>query len=97
MLLPEIKLFLFLMLYKPGTKMSGIRNHDIIGDTVIVVVDCHVAAIERNVEIVAQLPGKKLMDLQNQNLMPGIISTRVRFAQSLLRSAADVLAFIEWH
>lgn len=84
------------MLYTNATIITVNSNFDVIENGALVVIQDKIAAIGAAHEIREQYPKEEVFDLKGQIVMPGLISLHVHLAQSLLRTAADDLALIEW-
>lgn len=84
------------MLYNNATIITVNSKFDIIENGAIVVQDDKIAALGPSEEIVKEYHNEEVTDLKGHIIMPGLVSLHVHLAQSLLRSAADDLALIEW-
>lgn len=84
------------MLYNNATILTVNGKFDIIENGAIVVNDDKIVAIGKSNEILEEYPNEEVVELSGHIIMPGLISLHVHLAQSLLRTAADDLALIEW-
>ncbi|GEQ67931.1 hypothetical protein JCM33374_g1597 [Metschnikowia sp. JCM 33374] len=84
------------MIFTNATIITVNSNFDVIENGAIIVQDDIIKAVGPAVEILPQGQDEEVVDLQGQIIMPGLISLHVHLAQSLLRTAADDLALIEW-
>lgn len=84
------------MLYIHASIITVNRDFDVIEDGAILVQDTTIRAVGKTCDLEARFPNEETLDLHNQIVMPGLISLHVHLAQSLLRTAADDLALIEW-
>ncbi|OBA19571.1 hypothetical protein METBIDRAFT_46258 [Metschnikowia bicuspidata var. bicuspidata NRRL YB-4993] len=84
------------MIYTNATIITVNSNFDVIDNGAIVVQADRIAAVGPADEILQKFKDEEIFDLGGQIVMPGLISLHVHLAQSLLRTAADDLALIEW-
>lgn len=84
------------MIFINATIITVNENFDVIENGAIVVQADRIAAVGPAEELLVKYPDSKKIDLKGQIVMPGLISLHVHLAQSLLRTAADDLALIEW-
>ncbi|QBM90559.1 Cytosine/adenosine deaminase [Metschnikowia aff. pulcherrima] len=84
------------MILTNATIITVNANFDVIENGAIVIHADTIAAVGPANEIVPNFPHEEIVNLKGQIVMPGLISLHVHLAQSLLRTAADDLALIEW-
>lgn len=84
------------MIFTNATVITVNNAFDIIENGAIVVEVDTIIAVGVRDRIAADYPEHEVVDLQGDIVMPGLISLHVHLAQSLLRTAADDLALIEW-
>lgn len=84
------------MIYTNAHIITVNKNFDVIANGAIAVENDKIVAIGPMEDVVAQFPTDSHFDLKGQIVMPGLISLHVHLAQSLIRTAADDLALIEW-
>ncbi|KAF1988568.1 atrazine chlorohydrolase/guanine deaminase [Aulographum hederae CBS 113979] len=84
------------MLYTNATIITVNANRDIYLDGAILVTGTTIAAIGRTADLLSAHPSEPTTSLAGRILIPGLISTHMHTAQTLLRGAADDLSLISW-
>lgn len=84
------------MIYVNANIITVNEKFDVIENGAIAVKDDRIVAIGPVDQVVLDFQEEAQCDLKGQIVMPGLISLHVHLAQSLLRTAADDLALIEW-
>ncbi|QFZ28036.1 putative 5-methylthioadenosine S-adenosylhomocysteine deaminase [Clavispora lusitaniae] len=84
------------MIYVNANIITVNEKFDVIENGAIAVKDDRIVAIGPVDQVVSDFQEEAQCDLKGQIVMPGLISLHVHLAQSLLRTAADDLALIEW-
>ena len=84
------------MIYVNANIITVNEKFDVIENGAIAVKEDRIVAIGPVDQVVLDFPEEAQCDLKGQIVMPGLISLHVHLAQSLLRTAADDLALIEW-
>jgi cytosine/adenosine deaminase-related metal-dependent hydrolase len=73
------------MLYVHATIITVNSSRDIILDGAILVKDNLIADIGKTEKLLSKSDGDELVDLQGRIIIPGLISTHMHTAQTLLR------------
>lgn len=73
------------MLYTHATIITVNTNREIILDGAIQVTDSTISAIGKTSDLRAQFPDEDTYDLKGHVVIPGLISTHMHTAQTLLR------------
>jgi cytosine/adenosine deaminase-related metal-dependent hydrolase len=73
------------MLYVHATIITVNSSRDIILDGAILVKDNLIADIGKTEKLLSKYDGDELVDLQGRIIIPGLISTHMHTAQTLLR------------
>ena len=73
------------MLYTHATIITVNPSREIIDDGAILVNGSTIAAIGKTADLVSQHPDEEVRDLEGHIVFPGLISTHMHTAQTLLR------------
>lgn len=84
------------MLYTHATIITVNLSRDIIEDGAIRVLDNLIASIGKTDALLKEFPDEEHYDLSGRIIIPGLISTHMHTAQTLLRGAADDLELVGW-
>lgn len=84
------------MLYTHATIITVNQSRDIIEDGAIRVQDNLIASIGKTDALLKEFPDEEHYDLSGRIIIPGLISTHMHTAQTLLRGAADDLELVGW-
>ncbi|KKK21380.1 hypothetical protein P175DRAFT_0524613 [Aspergillus ochraceoroseus IBT 24754] len=84
------------MLYTHATIVTVDPSRRIINDGAICVRDDIIADIGKTAELKGKYPDDEEYDLSGRIVIPGLISTHMHTAQTLLRGAADDLELVSW-
>lgn len=84
------------MLYTHATIITVDGQRRIIDDGAIRVVDDLIADIGKSALLKEKYPGDEEYDLTGRIVIPGLISTHMHTAQTLLRGTADDLELVSW-
>lgn len=84
------------MLYKNATILTVDPTRRIIADGAIRVQDDCIADLGKTPDLQSKYPDDETVDLSGHIVTPGLISTHVHTAQTLLRGTADDFALAEW-
>ncbi|KAK6346923.1 hypothetical protein TWF696_007023 [Orbilia brochopaga] len=84
------------MLYTNATVVTVNENREIITDGGILVHGDRIADIGKASLLASKYPAEPVTDLTGRVVFPGLISTHMHTAQTLLRGAADDLELISW-
>lgn len=84
------------MLYTHATIITVDSSRRIIDDGAILVQDDKIADIGKTSAFKAQYPSEEEYDLSGRIIIPGLISTHMHTAQTLLRGTADDLELVSW-
>lgn len=84
------------MLYTNANIITVNDAFEVIEGGAMLVRDDRIVDIGRSDNLESKYPDENTFDLDNQIILPGLISLHVHLAQSLLRSAADDLALVDW-
>lgn len=84
------------MLYTHATIITVDKTRRIIDDGAIHVDGETIAAIDKSAVLKERLPDEEELDLCGRIVIPGLISTHMHTAQTLLRGAADDLELVSW-
>ncbi|KAF3917447.1 Imidazolonepropionase [Orbilia brochopaga] len=84
------------MLYTNATVVTVNQHREIITDGAILVRGDRIAEIGKTSLLCQKYPAEPVTDLVGRVIFPGLISTHMHTAQTLLRGAADDLELIGW-
>jgi cytosine/adenosine deaminase-related metal-dependent hydrolase len=84
------------MLYTHATIITVDPSRRIINDGAIRVQGDSIADLGKTEELKGRYPDDEEYDLTGRIIIPGLISTHVHTAQTLLRGAADDLELVSW-
>ncbi|KAJ6022833.1 hypothetical protein N7499_008152 [Penicillium canescens] len=84
------------MLYTHATIVTMDSNRTIFEDGAIYVVADKIADIGKTKDLKAKYPNEEETDLTGRIIVPGLISTHMHTAQTLLRGTADDLELVSW-
>ncbi|KAI9746645.1 MAG: hypothetical protein M1818_000359 [Claussenomyces sp. TS43310] len=84
------------MLYAHATLLTVNSTREIISDGAILVRENLIADIGKADVLIEKYAGEEVVDLTRRIMIPGLISTHVHTAQTLLRGAADDLELVGW-
>lgn len=84
------------MLYTHATIITVDSSRRIIDDGAILVRGDKIADIGKTSALKAQYLGEEEYDLSGRIIIPGLISTHMHTAQTLLRGTADDLELVSW-
>ncbi|KAH7360945.1 atrazine chlorohydrolase/guanine deaminase [Rhexocercosporidium sp. MPI-PUGE-AT-0058] len=84
------------MLYLHATIVTVNPNRDVILDGAILVQGDKIVGMEKSDLLLARYPEEETVDLTGTIIIPGLISTQMHTAQTLLRGAADDLELVSW-
>lgn len=84
------------MLYTHATIITVDRSRRIIEDGAIRVENDSIADIGKTSQLKARYAGEDEYDLSGRIVIPGLISTHMHTAQTLLRGTADDLELVSW-
>jgi len=73
------------MLYTHASIVTVNQTRDVILDGAILIKDDKIAAIGKAEELIAKHPDEKHVDLTGRIIIPGLITTHMHTAQTLLR------------
>lgn len=84
------------MLYRNATLITVNEKREIIKDGAILVQGTRIADLGKADDLCQKYPDEDVTDLTGRIVFPGLISTHMHTAQTLLRGAADDLELIGW-
>lgn len=84
------------MLYTNATIVTVNSTRRIVTDGAIRVEDNVIADLGKAAELRTRYPEEQEVDLTGRIVIPGLISTHMHTAQTLLRGAADDLELVSW-
>ncbi|PVH73513.1 atrazine chlorohydrolase/guanine deaminase [Cadophora sp. DSE1049] len=84
------------MLYLHATIVTVNPDRDVILDGAILVRADKIADIGKSAALLQKYPEEATLDLTGRIIIPGLISTHMHTAQTLLRGAADDLELVSW-
>ncbi|KAJ6115271.1 atrazine chlorohydrolase/guanine deaminase [Penicillium sp. IBT 16267x] len=84
------------MLYTHATIITVNPTRDIILDGAILVDGNHIKDIGKSAFLAEKYSSEPMTDLSGRIIIPGLISTHMHTAQTLLRGAADDLELVGW-
>jgi cytosine/adenosine deaminase-related metal-dependent hydrolase len=87
------------MLFTHATIVTVNQSRDIIEDGAILVKDSRIADIGKTAELIGKYGSDTnvvVKDMSGRIIIPGLISTHMHTAQTLLRGTADDLELVSW-
>ena len=84
------------MLYTNATIITVDPTRRIISDGAIRVQDDRIADLGKTPDLQSKYPNDEILDLSGHIVIPGLISTHIHTAQTLLRGTADDLELVSW-
>lgn len=84
------------MLYTNATIITVDPTRRIISDGAIRVQDDRIADLGKTPDLQSKYPNDKTLDLSGHIVIPGLVSTHMHTAQTLLRGTADDLELVSW-
>lgn len=85
-----------IMLYTNATIITVDPTRRIISDGAIRVQDDRIADLGKTPDLQSKYPNDKTLDLSGHIVIPGLVSTHMHTAQTLLRGTADDLELVSW-
>jgi len=85
-----------MVLYTHATIITVNSTRDVIIDGAILVQGDRIADIGKTENLTSKHPSEGTVDLSGRIIIPGLISTHMHTAQTLLRGAADDLELVSW-
>lgn len=85
-----------IMLFTNATIITVNTRRDIVVDGAILVKENRIAAIGKTTQLQQEYPDEAVKDLSGRIVIPGLVSTHMHTAQTLLRGAADDLELVSW-
>lgn len=84
------------MLYTNATIVTVDPSRRVIGDGALRLENDKIADLGKTDQLRVKYPGEKEYDLSGRIVIPGLISTHMHTAQTLLRGTADDLELVSW-
>jgi cytosine/adenosine deaminase-related metal-dependent hydrolase len=84
------------MLFTNATIVTVNPSRDIYVDGAILVQGNLIAALGKTSDLKQKYPDEEVIDLTGRIIIPGLISTHMHTAQTLIRGAADDLELVSW-
>lgn len=85
-----------MQLYTHATVITVNGSRDIISDGAILVKDNLIHAIGKTASLQETYPDVAVKDMAGHIIIPGLISTHMHTAQTLIRGTADDLELVQW-